>query len=420
MDKQTIASGPNPEVVVETDGDLTLKGWDEPEVLAKSDSPEDLTVEQRDDEVHIRCRADCVVRVPIEATVQIERVSGHAVLKALEGETTIHRVDGHLTLRNVGATTISRVHGHLAARNVEGDLNVTAVDGNATLRNLEGDFLVEDAVNGNLVLKEIDGNARAAAHGNLKVALDPSPGTHYNFMAGGNLICRLPEDASARISVQKGSQIVVKFPGVETGPRLAAPYELILGEGDAELTLSADGNVILSSLPPDWDFNELEVEIGEDISGLSGILSEQIARQVEVQMEYLEEQLESQLENLSSRLGDVGLSAEQAARIAERAKEAGERARQRAEERIQRAQEKMKRKLEAARRRAEMKARAAERAARDRRKRAAPPAWPPTPKQPVEPVSEEERLMILQMLEQGKITTEEAEQLLAALEGKSP
>jgi hypothetical protein len=32
-------------------------------------------------------------------------------------------------------------------------------------------------------------------------------------------------------------------------------------------------------------------------------------------------------------------------------------------------------------------------------------------------VSDEERLMILQLLEQGKITPKEAEQLLAALEG---
>jgi hypothetical protein len=34
-------------------------------------------------------------------------------------------------------------------------------------------------------------------------------------------------------------------------------------------------------------------------------------------------------------------------------------------------------------------------------------------------VTEEERLMVLQLLEQGKITMDEAEQLLAALEGKT-
>jgi hypothetical protein len=35
-----------------------------------------------------------------------------------------------------------------------------------------------------------------------------------------------------------------------------------------------------------------------------------------------------------------------------------------------------------------------------------------------DPVSNEERLMILQMLEEKKITLQEAEQLLAALEGE--
>jgi hypothetical protein len=45
----------------------------------------------------------------------------------------------------------------------------------------------------------------------------------------------------------------------------------------------------------------------------------------------------------------------------------------------------------------------------------------PSPAPPVEPagepVSEQERLLILQMLEQGTITVEEAERLLSALEG---
>ena len=38
---------------------------------------------------------------------------------------------------------------------------------------------------------------------------------------------------------------------------------------------------------------------------------------------------------------------------------------------------------------------------------------------PSEPISEQERLMILQMLEEGKISVAEAQKLLAALEGRS-
>jgi hypothetical protein len=86
---------------------------------------------------------------------------------------------------------------------------------------------------------------------------------------------------------------------------------------------------------------------------------------------------------------------------------------------MKKAHEKMQRKLEAARRRAERKARAAERAARDRRRRPESYKYSPPKSVPAqEPVSDEERLMILEMLEQGKISIDEAEQLLSALEGK--
>jgi ATPase subunit of ABC transporter with duplicated ATPase domains len=120
------------------------------------------------------------------------------------------------------------------------------------------------------------------------------------------------------------------------------------------------------------------------------------------------------------RLNASKLSEEQARRIEERARETSERAAARAQERIRHSQERMERKLAAAQRKVEIKAQARERAARH-----GPHGWnmpiptPPTPPAPVgEPVSEDERLMILRMLEQKKITMEEAEHLLTALEGK--
>jgi hypothetical protein len=101
----------------------------------------------------------------------------------------------------------------------------------------------------------------------------------------------------------------------------------------------------------------------------------------------------------------------------EQARQASERETERAQEKISKARQKLERKLEAARRKQEIKAQAAQRRARVHSKR----SWgydTPTPPTPPDPVSEEERLMILNMLEQKKISLEEAEQLLAALDGK--
>jgi hypothetical protein len=80
-------------------------------------------------------------------------------------------------------------------------------------------------------------------------------------------------------------------------------------------------------------------------------------------------------------------------------------------------------KIEAAMRRAEAKARAAEVRARRGQVNINMGRWnwDVTPHGPVEtaaPVSDDERLVILKMLQEKKISVEEAEKLLAALEGK--
>jgi paraquat-inducible protein B len=200
---------------------------------------------------------------------------------------------------------------------------------------------------------------------------------------------------------------------------IKAPYSFSLGEEDAHLTLSAGGNLGIGVLPMEWGRQDFDVEIGEDLDSMANAITEQVTQQIAVQMEMLEQQIETQLANLPNLIGTSGLSPEEAERINQRARQASERAAAHAQEKMQHAQERLQRKLESARRRAEMKARAAERVARDRRRRPEANTWsPPQPEPPSQPVSDEERLMVLQMLEQQQITLEQAEQLLAALEGR--
>jgi hypothetical protein len=92
--------------------------------------------------------------------------------------------------------------------------------------------------------------------------------------------------------------------------------------------------------------------------------------------------------------------------------------------RVEQAAERAQRKIEAANRRIEQKVHAAER--RGRAKVALGIGrwnWDLSPKgvpvPPKAPVSDEERLAILKMLQEKKISAEDAEKLLAALEGGS-
>jgi hypothetical protein len=420
MEKQVIHTGVDPQVTIQVSGDLTLKGWDEPEVVAKTDSGEALTVEQADDQVKITCQENCIVRVPYRAEVKLVSVGGNSIIKSLDGSLAIEKVSGDLLLRSVGETQINQIGGNLTAKNVDGDFQADTVNGDMTARDIQGDFMVQNAIQGNLVLKDFDGSASVTVGGDVTLSFDPSSGNDFRFEAGGNLICRIPSDASVRIEVTQGGQVVSKLPGAQQSSPANGQSVFILGEGDSQVSLTAGGDVVLTGLPRDWEVDDIEVEMGQDFESMASTITEQVTQQIEAQMEMLEEQLESQFGNLSNILNTAGLAGQKAERMSERAREASERAQARAEEKMRRAQEKLQRKLETARRRAEMRARSAERAARDRRRRIEPVERGfARSEPPQEPVTDEERLMILQMLEQKKISAEEAEQLLAALEGRS-
>ncbi len=417
MDKQFISTSAAPRISLEISGNLRLKGQDSLEVVAKSDNPEDTSLEAIDDQVTIHSNGDCVVRVPRQATVQVLKVSGDTTIKALEGALAIDKVEGNLELRNVAETIIGRIDGNLSAKNVDGSLTIESVSGEASVRGVQADFTVSRKIDGNLSIRDVGGSAKASADGNISVRLDPAPGHQFEFSAGGNLFCRLPADASVEISVPKAAQVRVDLPGIHANAPVKTPYAMTLGEGDARMTLSAGGNLMLDTHAPDFEMEDLDIELGPEVEGMADSISEQINQQVESQVRMMEDQLNAQLSGLSMRMSAAGLTAEQARRIEERARETSQRAAARAQEKMRRAQEKMEQRMANMQRKMEMRTR--ERDLRHSRHHWSfnVPTPPVPPTSQGEPVSEDERLLILRMLEEKKITSEQAEQLLSALEG---
>lgn len=426
MEKQYIETGLSPRITLNVNGQLTVKGWDESRIQIRTSSDENLTLNQEGDNITIACNNQCTLNVPMMASMNLQTINGNVVIKALEGELIGNVINGNLDLRSVGSVVLHKVEGNIASRDVDGNMTLDKVQGNLTVRDIQGDFSASDRIRGNLTLYDVDGNAAASADGNITLRLDPSPGKSYQFEAKGNIACRLPEDVSVEIDIDKANKISITLPvwleGVDEKQAIqhpTAPYKLTLGDGDSKMKLSSSGSVFLGSEAPEWDFAEdIDFKLDDEIIKLSDSITEQIDQQLQNQMEMLDQQLDIQMEMLSARLGMAGLPEDKARRIEERSRQSAERAAQRAQEKIRRAQERLEQKLAAAQRKAEQKARIAARKSRAHHRHSFHINIPPHQMPPTgEPISDEERLVILRMLEQKKITPEEAEQLLAAIEG---
>ncbi len=426
MEKKIISTSMSPELFIdEIMGDLQIKGWDRSEIEYLADI-DDMTVEEKDDVIHLSCQGDLSVRVPNGTSIKVGQVHGDARFKLLEEPLSIDQVNGTITLRSVGDVKAGQVNGDLIARQINGDLRVDQINGNAHGRDLQG-ICSLNRVNGNLDLQAAGSPVQAEVDGNARLRLAVLSEAGVSIQADGNIQVEIPAEANASLKLSsEGSLIRLRLPG-NTQTYHQENLELKLGTGVSQIELSASGNVSVSNLEINSESSKGSDEEFDPFTHLPPDFGERIAQQVESQiesqMEFMTRQMNEQLERMTAAFGKSGMSQKEADRIMEETRKKSEEAAAQAQEKMRRSQEKMERKMDAHRRRAEAQTQAAERRAQSSSRAGWTFKWPPSTPPPAPgsasrpQASEEERLLILKMLEQKKISLEEAANLLEALEG---
>jgi hypothetical protein len=461
MAQRTLETTHEPVVVVENVGsDLQVKGWDRAEVLVKSSSDNQIVLEERDGEIIVSCPTDCVLYVPQKASLQVKNVASDARFRSVDGKITIgmvgrdlamrdvgsvdadvigtdftarrirnevniNRIGASISMKDVGSVQVGTVGNQAIAKGVRGNFEAKQVGGSAIVRDIDGQVTFE-GIGGTLHLRDVSGGITADMGGSATVDFSPVSWQAYSIQSAGNIRCHIPADANAELEITSGAERIriKKADGMETFKENT--HTITLGDGAAPVKLVAGGGVDVITQRGMDEVESFEFDFGEEISSLAEEIAEQTTHQIEAQMDMLDEQLNAQMAGLSASLGYSSMSEERLQELETRLEKAKERAAKRAEEAAKRAQVKMERKIAAAQRKAERKERtAAARQARKARKAHSRQGisahdvviTPPPPPSQKEPVSEGERMMILQMLQEKKINVEQAEKLLAALEG---
>jgi DUF4097 and DUF4098 domain-containing protein YvlB len=408
MGRQTFETEGVPTLsVVECRGSLKIQGGSGPAVRLHAESS-DLEASQEGNTVMATCRSDLRVELPYDASIRVQRVAGDLVVKRVSGSSTLGTIDGDVSLGQVGAATIEEVKGDLSGRVVDGDLIVREVLGDMSVRNVAGRLEV-GRVGRDLGVRDIQGDASAEdVRSDIRLRTSFEPGQEYRFKAAGDIVVRVPASVDADFTLRSGGgDIRVKAP-LEDRQEEKGQVTGRLGEGGATVVLEAGKDIILVARDGEWDefgagMGVLGAEIGAEFGAEFAGLAEEIAAQVEAQMEEMSAQMEHKLAHLEVELAGMD----------RRAAEAAERAAEQARKQVERAAERVRRRAE------KEAARARRHAERSRWKAGRPtgprPAKAPTPEPAGEPVSDQERLTILNMVAEGKITIEEAETLLEAL-----
>jgi hypothetical protein len=407
----TFETSDTPHITVdECAGELSVRGCTPPSngaplpggvSIEVEGGEEDLTSHREGEVITLTARSKCHLLCPRGTSLTLHQVSGDLCVRHVNGPLAIDSAHGNVSLRDLGPAAIQSVAGHLEAHHVGGSLSLGRVSGSVRLRQVKSKLVIERC-DGDLNARDLLGGVEAReVHGNIWLSSELSPGQEYRLHAHGNVKAYFPADSSARCTLEAGGELRC---GIELEERQQVARRLSgrWGDGQALVELHAGGNLLVQGDGDEWGIGDRIEEI------------------VEAEMSKLEQRLHEEL----SSLGDIGTTLED--KMRRKFEKRAERARHMAEKEAERAIQRAERMEEKARRRAER----VEEKRRERGERAAGeaahhlPSWSPfrwgagpRPSPKHEPISDGERLMILRMVEQKKISSEEAERLLDALEG---
>jgi len=346
-------------------GDLSIVGWDGADLLIKADD-DDARFNQTDETVSVSCNSDLALRLPKDAVLIIKSINGDASIRGVLGAITIKEVHGDLSVRDVGSLSIDTVHADFSLRGAKGDLYIKNVYSDASIRDVDGSVTLDSVAN-DLALRGARGNIKVNVGEDVVVYLEPKANGQYSVNAGDDILLVLPKSANATVTMQ-GDELDLDWQGIEPDEE-ATERVVVLGDGSAKINLVAGGDVRVTNRA---DAGESAEEFG-NFAGLNFDWSgfgDRISRQVE---------------------------------------QATSRAAKRAEEVTRRAERHMERQMRHG------KSGLVVGGWNWDFKGTSKPSTPPA--SPSESVSEDERMAILKMLADKKITSQQAEELLNALEG---
>jgi len=351
---KAISAGPSPKIIVDNiGGDLSLVGWDGEDVLVKGDD-DSIRVRQDGDEIKISCDDDLSIRAPKGASVFIVNIEGDASIRNILGSIELKEISGDLSIRDVNSVAIDAVQSDFSLRGAKGHLFIKEANSDVSIREIAGNVTLE-SVGNDLALRDVRGDVTATVGNDIVFYLNPQPAKKYMINGGDDILLVMPPKANATL-VMSANEISVDWKGIELEED-ATSGTIILGDGSANINLSAGNDIRVSNQADAGNF-------AQDFGNFAGM---------DMDWSGFGERISRQVEQATRR---AGRQAERAGRLINAKLNVG-----------------------------------VGRWNWDVFQKGGVPA-PPRPQ-----ASEEERMAILKMLQEKKITADEADKLLSALEG---
>ncbi len=363
------------------------RGWEKDEIEVRYPENKECIINNDQGLLEINADSYCIISLPKNVKLSIEKINGNFDSAGELGLLNLETISGNCTIQSADSLVIEKVGGNCKIGFIGDDAKIEKVGGNLSFIDENGTLEI-DGVGGNLSGQANNLSLISSVGGNIKINANQFSKGKNELRAGGSIKLNISDLENTVINAKAGGVASINYQ--ENSEKfLNGKFEKKFDSGEKTVELRAGGNIKISDQKTDF-------EINQNFGSTDDAYVDEIEQKFKMRALQSSGFDFSDLFDFDSEIGE---------QIREKTNMA--------DEKIRSAMEKMERKF----------------SFKEEFGNIPRPPRPPSPPKPtrspdesqsgttkLSSISKEEKIMILQMLQDGKINAEEADRLLNALE----
>jgi len=246
-----------PVVHIKAYGGIIMEGHDQNEVICEIDAPQLATMVEENGHVYITVNSSCSIALPILSSIIIERGMGSIEIRNIQNKIEIEKALGNLLLKEIKEAAVEKVGGNFSVRQAAGAVTVEKVGGNLVLedvgsftcekiggscfsKNIQGDLSLEKA-GGTIKAQNIGGVMSISRMGGSFIAKDVTVGE--DIRAGGAISIKNFKMGIKDLSFKAGGSINLEIGDDFEGSAFSmhsGVHQIRVAVGDDDLTIGEE------------------------------------------------------------------------------------------------------------------------------------------------------------------------------------
>ncbi|MCJ7625405.1 MAG: hypothetical protein MUO76_18050 [Anaerolineaceae bacterium] len=222
---------------------LDISGWEKSEISIDADI-NTQKIRQENNELFLLFIDDCELIVPVNIPIEVEKAYGNARVRGLSGPLDIQRVNGNLAVQQSGKVNISRVSGNCLVQEIKDGLNINRISGNLKGKNVQGMVNIE-RVSASVELFDIQSGANIRSNGDIHLSLTTNSTQEVNLRTSSDIFINIAANANAQFHVKSGAHRTE----IQIGDLEESIHErhhiTLVGDGSRKIKLEAGGKVVI-------------------------------------------------------------------------------------------------------------------------------------------------------------------------------